>query len=623
MGGGFAPTGREKTYSATQMIQALQSTMAQVKEQLGVLSILDGTAATWPGINQAISDMEFIIDMSTQTTTRLEGDAASQRERGDALQEEVAALRVQLAESHSAHDQLQKESNEIVKDNRQLTKSLEGAQSEVASQREEIWQLEQTRSQLAKEGDKLRSDVEGLEAETSELKTNVSEQQTQISDLREELAAHRSDVQHYQRENADLKGTVSELRRQLDATTSSLRKTQATLEHMRTDKEAAEREADRLDKELKKTAAELTKVSAEFLRQKEWTLVVKKVEADKLKEAESEHNKAAIAWEQAKNELEQAIVRLEATTKSAEAIAAAKTHDASQAAKQLNLLQIQARDQQKTMSVHQADKAAMARELEGLKAKVAELTAKLQAATLAAAKMDKEKALAQAKQREQANVDRAKLASAFDEARKEGAVQKALADGWARDLKQVQAQLRAEQRERAEQQRVMEELLRDDAGKAEKMETVRRVASLEQIVRDLKGQLSAKDTEGRRVRAEAASTQKQLEAHVRALQRECNEGAIELQRMRQGESLRLPPLGRPVMLTDELDDLKRVVDHTVAVKMAGQAVSSPSRIAALPGGKSAAPRMQQRAASSGPPPGMLPKAHGPPHTKVCRPVTGS
>lgn len=41
--------------------------------------------------------------------------------------------------------------------------------------------------------------------------------------------------------------------------------------------ESAEREVTRFDAELKKTTAELTKVSAEFLRQKEWTLVVKKV----------------------------------------------------------------------------------------------------------------------------------------------------------------------------------------------------------------------------------------------------------------------------------------------------------------------------------------------------------
>ena len=51
------------------------------------------------------------------------------------------------------------------------------------------------------------------------------------------------------------------------------------------------------------------------------------------------------------------------------------------------------------------------------------------------AKLDKERAMAEGKAKEMAMAERAKLIAAHEEARKEGAVQKALADGWSRDLR--------------------------------------------------------------------------------------------------------------------------------------------------------------------------------------------
>lgn len=37
-----------------------------------VLAILDGTALSWPGVSQAVDDMEFLTDMCSQTTNKLE-----------------------------------------------------------------------------------------------------------------------------------------------------------------------------------------------------------------------------------------------------------------------------------------------------------------------------------------------------------------------------------------------------------------------------------------------------------------------------------------------------------------------------------------------------------------------
>ena len=56
----------ERIYSAKQLTEALRSAMGAVKEQLSVLAILDGTAIQWPGVAQALDDMQFMVDMTVQ-----------------------------------------------------------------------------------------------------------------------------------------------------------------------------------------------------------------------------------------------------------------------------------------------------------------------------------------------------------------------------------------------------------------------------------------------------------------------------------------------------------------------------------------------------------------------------
>ncbi len=49
--------------------------------------------------------------------------------------------------------------------------------------------------------------------------------------------------------------------------------------------------------------------------------------------------------------------------------------------------------------------------------------------------LEKEKTMVESRAREQISNERTRLAAAADEARREAAVQKALAEGWSRDLK--------------------------------------------------------------------------------------------------------------------------------------------------------------------------------------------
>ena len=218
----------------------------------------------------------------------------------------------------------------------------------------------------------------------------------------------------------------------------------------------------------------------------------------------------------------------------------------------------------------QADKASILRQQEVTRAEVAQLQSRIQAGATQAAQMDKERMMAEGKAKELAAADRAKLEAAYKEAAKEAAVQRALAEGWSRDIKEVQARLAAEQSRSQAMKDQIDTMMRSKEGESHQkhMEMVRQVATMEQVIRDMRAQLSGKEAELRRVKAEASSAHKMLEKQIERLQRECDESANEVARLRNGDAFRLPSLARqqPQTLQEELDQLKRFVsDRSVVV----------------------------------------------------------
>jgi chromosome segregation ATPase len=71
---------------------------------------------------------------------------------------------------------------------------------------------------------------------------------------------------------------------QLDTAQSSLRDTQASLASCRQERNHYEKESERWADDASRLTGELNKATAEVSRLKEWQDVIKKVEADKLRE---------------------------------------------------------------------------------------------------------------------------------------------------------------------------------------------------------------------------------------------------------------------------------------------------------------------------------------------------
>ena len=112
---------QERIYSGQQLSMAMKSGMSAVREQLQVLSILDGTAASWPGMNQSVDDMDFLVDMATKMTTRLEGEIKTSEMRAQDCREEVMTLKETMANANERSEQLQQDLAQSIREAKQVS----------------------------------------------------------------------------------------------------------------------------------------------------------------------------------------------------------------------------------------------------------------------------------------------------------------------------------------------------------------------------------------------------------------------------------------------------------------------------------------------------------------------
>lgn len=171
---------QERIYSAHQLSQALRSGLEAVKDQLQVLTILDGTAASWPGVTQALEDLGFLIDVSEQTSTRMESEVQKAEARVADYRAEAATLKEALSSTNSRSEQHVKDAAQAAKEVRQLTSKLEAAGKEIHQQRQELWTLEKQRADLASEVEKLKQDNEFMEGEITSLRATVTDHMQQV-----------------------------------------------------------------------------------------------------------------------------------------------------------------------------------------------------------------------------------------------------------------------------------------------------------------------------------------------------------------------------------------------------------------------------------------------------------
>ncbi|KAJ9528718.1 hypothetical protein QJQ45_020614, partial [Haematococcus lacustris] len=549
----------ERIYSGQQLIQALKSAVVGVRDQLGVLNILDNTAMAWPGMQQAVSGMLNMQHMqagqlqrSGLHAGRLEQDQQAASSAIKSSEEEVAALKEAVTQGSQGRQALQREVAALTKEVKALGGKLEAALLEAEQHKQELSSSDQQRASLASELERVKQDNEFMEGEISTLRATVTEQMQQSTTLKEELSAKKADVGHLTQSCSDQKLQIEHLSRDMQAVLTQLHDTQALLQQAQADRRHQEQEVARSLAESSRLGAELDKTCKELGRLKDWMEVVKKVDADKLKEEQERRMQDKLTAAAEVAGIEKRLAALQAEHQLVTQQLQAKAHEADGLNKQLLLAQLLGKDQQKHLATLAAEKAAAERQRDDATASAAQAQAQLQQASLAAVQQGSRSALTAAQLREEASSERARLVSAADEARRDAAVQKTLAEGWARDLRELQGRLREEQaRNEALQSRLDSVQAESQTGRSE---GARSAAGLEAELCSLRQQLDAYRVQ----HAEWRSERLRLEKHIEALQRECKEGALEVQRLRGGAPPRLPllPASRG-SIQEELESLKR------------------------------------------------------------------
>ena len=561
----------ERIYSPHQLIDALNSGLSHVKEQLGVLIILDGTASAWPGVNQAIEDMSFLVETAASTTDRLEDEVAQAQSQARDAEAEIQSLKDSMSSLKKQYDELKKENSSNLKDNRSLRSDLDSINKEASQQKSEIWSLEKAKGDLESELDKYKQDQEYMEGEISGLRNTLTEQMALVGTLREDLAGRKADVQHLNKAVASSKAHATDLQKNLTQTTANLQKTQQLLESSKREAMQNGNEAKKNAEEASKLTKELNKTATELTRAKDWSSVVAKVEADKLREAQSFHHKSELEWQSQRSEFERSISELTSRLAAKEEASSAKVAELESTKKQLTAALSDAKQVKTQLSTVQTEKAAALKELGLATAEVSKQKERVQAITASASKADKAHIMELGKLKEAHAKEIGTLKTSLEETRKEGAVHKALSDGWSRDLKNLTERLEQELQRSQTMKQTLDELTRvKDGNEDAKYQALYKSQMLvEQTNKEMKAQLTKKEKEVERIRAESTSKIGQAKAEVDSLRRECDASAAEIQRLKQELSSRLPNIGGRSQMT--------IDDEFEAIRRQATLRSSPSR----------------------------------------------
>lgn len=168
------------------------------------------------------------------------------------------------------------------------------------------------------------------------------------------------------------------------------------------------------------------------------------MDADKLREEQDGRMKDRLEAEAQRAALDKALSSAQGDAAHKDERLRAKTTEAEQLGKQLQLANMQVRELQKGLAALQAEKAGVEKQRDEGRAAVAKLQSQAQAASIASVQQEKNRTVAESKAREEWAAERSRLIAAADESRREQAVHKALADGWARDVKEAGEKLEKE-----------------------------------------------------------------------------------------------------------------------------------------------------------------------------------
>eukprot|EP00798_Chlamydomonas_sp_ICE-L_P020179 gene20179-26916_t len=214
----------ERIYSAAQLVQAMRSGVTAIRDQLQVLVVLDGTASQWPGVNQAVSELDYLIDMSSISHQEMEDKVQNGVIRVRDVESELFTLRETVVLANRSNEGYKNELADVRRDFSQMTSKLDTAKTDLIQQKQELWALEKQRADLASEAEKYKQDSEYMEGEIRSLRVTNTDQLALCKTLKgekdnrkeEEVAARNADCLHMKQQTIEQRRELVELRKKIE-----------------------------------------------------------------------------------------------------------------------------------------------------------------------------------------------------------------------------------------------------------------------------------------------------------------------------------------------------------------------------------------------------------------------
>eukprot|EP00201_Polytomella_parva_P015020 CAMPEP_0175060164 /NCGR_PEP_ID=MMETSP0052_2-20121109/12848_1 /TAXON_ID=51329 ORGANISM="Polytomella parva, Strain SAG 63-3" /NCGR_SAMPLE_ID=MMETSP0052_2 /ASSEMBLY_ACC=CAM_ASM_000194 /LENGTH=537 /DNA_ID=CAMNT_0016325819 /DNA_START=320 /DNA_END=1930 /DNA_ORIENTATION=+ len=511
-------SGTETIYSSSQLSEALVAGVHALKDQLEALAILDGSASSWPGVRQALDDLEFLVGMNNKSNRRLFSRQRQDEKIVTELRQDLSRTKDNLKGAHKSKQDLAQEVAALRQEAHDRDEEIRHLQSDLRNQRTRADSAESRVVDLTEEVATAKQEIESINAELHTAHSKIRKDTQETAKLKEDLAARNADVKHLEHLVSEVRSSGDDTRRRLDSAQAQTNKLLADLGREGNERSRLEKELSILKETYAGTSAELQKANKEVAKQRDWNDVNKRIGDEKLQEAKDAHAKAAAASAARVVELESKVSQSADQILDLEKQNKAKQIQIDDARKQSTLHQLQIQDLNKQIAQLKGEKDVFLRAKAAAAKAVDDLRKQLSAKDMEIVNLGKEQSMAEIAVKEAAAKERARLLAKVEESLRESQYQRTVAEGWVRENHDLKTRLEAaEGKASAATTSLTAAQL---AAQSVELNSMKVSSASEYQIKSLQEQIGLKEAEAKKARMELSSTQKQLEKVSNRLSRE-------------------------------------------------------------------------------------------------------
>ena len=317
-GGGGAVPGAvpsERLWNEAQIRAAVEDTVQGLYEQLEALQVLDGTASSWPGVNQAIADLKETVEYLQEQGRKLVAGKDLAERRAEELRMELLTTASKLEGRERSNEELEQALRVESEAGGSLQERLERAEERVTELEGLLQESRLGNSKLTQETKFLEGELDGLSKELETCRGQLAEAQDRVQELEEE--------------SKELKHVDAERRIEVERLTAVIKVTSNESHKMQLENRQFVEDTTRLKHELEaqvrecndqKQDARASKAEVEQLKQ--WQAWAKQAEQERFREHREKSVKEAAALQRKISELELECAKAKSAAK-AETVATA------------------------------------------------------------------------------------------------------------------------------------------------------------------------------------------------------------------------------------------------------------------------------------------------------------